>query len=136
MPNTQWGRGHSASGYSGEVTIPGDVISPTWVEGKVEKLPPERVRSLGAEQDLTQTPFMVYDVVTKPLRERPTMAKYDIKVELVGNDGNAFSIMGAVTKAMRRAGVSREEQDEYFKQATAGDYNQLLATTMEWVEVV
>jgi hypothetical protein len=64
------------------------------------------------------------------------MAKYDIEVELIGNDGNAFSIMGAVTEAMRRAGVSREEQDEYFKQATAGDYDQLLATTMEWVEVV
>jgi hypothetical protein len=64
------------------------------------------------------------------------MAKYDISVTLSGIDGNAFSIMGAVTKAMRRAGVSREEQDEYFKQATAGDYDQLLATTMEWVEVV
>jgi hypothetical protein len=63
------------------------------------------------------------------------MAKYDIDVDLIGNDGNAFSIMGAVTKAMRRAGVSREEQDEYFKQATAGDYNQLLSTTMEWVNV-
>jgi hypothetical protein len=63
------------------------------------------------------------------------MPKYDIEVKLIGNDGNAFSIMGAVTKAMRRAGVSREEQDEYFKQATAGDYNQLLVTTMEWVEV-
>ena len=63
------------------------------------------------------------------------MAKYDINVSLIGHDGNAFSIMGAVTKAMRRAGVSREEQDEYFKQATSGDYNQLLATTMEWVEV-
>jgi hypothetical protein len=44
--------------------------------------------------------------------------------------------MGAVTKAMSRAGVSSEEQDKYFKEATAGDYNQLLATTMEWVEVV
>ena len=64
------------------------------------------------------------------------MSKYDITVELSGIDGNAFSIMGAVTKAMRRAGVSREEQDQYFKEARSGDYNQLLATTMEWVEVV
>jgi len=64
------------------------------------------------------------------------MAKYDITVELTGIDGNAFSIMGAVTKAMRRAGVSRDEQDQYFKEARSGDYNQLLATTMEWVEVV
>jgi hypothetical protein len=63
------------------------------------------------------------------------MSKYDINVSLSGIDGNAFSIMGAVTKAMRRAGVSKEEQDEYFKQATAGDYNQLLVTTMEWVKV-
>jgi len=64
------------------------------------------------------------------------MSKYDITVQLSGNDGNAFSIMGAVTKAMRRAGVSSEEQDKYFKEATAGDYNQLLATTAKWVEVV
>jgi len=64
------------------------------------------------------------------------MAKYDIEVELLGNDGNAFSIMGAVSKAMRRAGVSSEERDLYFKEATSGDYDQLLATTMEWVDVV
>ena len=63
------------------------------------------------------------------------MAKYNITVELTGIDGNAFSIMGAVTKAMRRAGVSSEEQDQYFKEATAGDYNQLLVTTMKWVNV-
>jgi hypothetical protein len=63
------------------------------------------------------------------------MAKYDIDVSLIGHDGNAFSIMGAVTKAMRRAGVSREEQDQYFQEATAGDYNQLLVTTMKWVNV-
>jgi hypothetical protein len=64
-----------------------------------------------------------------------TVAKYNITVELTGIDGNAFSIMGAVTKAMRRAGVSSEEQDQYFKEATAGDYNQLLVTTMKWVNV-
>ena len=64
------------------------------------------------------------------------MSKYDITVQLSDYDGNAFSIMSVVRKALRRAGASKEEQDLYFKQATAGDYNQLLATTMEWVEVV
>jgi hypothetical protein len=64
------------------------------------------------------------------------MAKYDIDVNLIGYDGNAFSIMGAVTKALRRAGVSREEQDQYFKEATAGDYNHLLSTTSQWVNIV
>jgi hypothetical protein len=63
------------------------------------------------------------------------MTKYDISVNLTGVDGNAFSIMGAVTKAMSRSGVSKEDRDEYLKQATAGDYNQLLVTTMEWVKV-
>jgi len=63
------------------------------------------------------------------------MAKYDIDVELTGSDGNAFAIMGTVQKAMRRAGVPREELDQYFAEATAGDYNQLLATTMKWVNV-
>lgn len=64
------------------------------------------------------------------------MAKYDIDVELIGNDGNAFSIMGAVQKSLRRAGASREELDQYFQEATAGDYDELLATTSRWVNIV
>ena len=63
------------------------------------------------------------------------MAKYDIDVNLVGQDGNAFFIMGTVRKALRRAGASREELDQYFQEATAGDYHHLLATTMKWVNV-
>jgi hypothetical protein len=64
------------------------------------------------------------------------MAKYDIEVDLTSIDGNAFSIMGAVTRAMRSADVDKEEQALYLKEAKSGDYNQLLVTTMEWVEVV
>jgi len=63
------------------------------------------------------------------------MSKYDIDVNLTGIDGNAFSIMGEVTRAMKRAGVGKEERSQYLKEATAGDYNQLLMTTMEWVRV-
>jgi alkylhydroperoxidase/carboxymuconolactone decarboxylase family protein YurZ len=63
------------------------------------------------------------------------MAKYDIDVDLIGQDGNAFFIMANVKKALRRAGASKEEIGEYISQATAGDYNQLLATTTEWVNV-
>lgn len=63
------------------------------------------------------------------------MAKYNVTVPLSEIDGNAFSIMGAVTKQLRRAGATKEERDEYFREATAGDYNHLLTTTMEWVEV-
>ena len=63
------------------------------------------------------------------------MAKYDIDVNLVGQDGNAFFIMGTVQKALSRAGASREELDQYFEEATSGDYHHLLVTTMEWVNI-
>lgn len=64
------------------------------------------------------------------------MTKYpDIKVRLAGEDGNAFAIMGAVRKALRRAGVSVEEIDEYTKASTSGDYDNLLRVAMSWVTV-
>ncbi|MDA8874751.1 hypothetical protein N9H78_03665 [Winogradskyella sp.] len=43
--------------------------------------------------------------------------------------------MGATTKALRRVGVSKEEQDAYFAEATSGDYDHLLSTTMKWVSI-
>jgi len=58
-----------------------------------------------------------------------------IKVKLVGNDGNAFAILGAVRKAMRKANLPTEELDAFTKEATSGDYNNLLATCMKWVDV-
>ena len=59
-----------------------------------------------------------------------------VEVELIGQDGNAFSILGKVSKALQRAGVSADIRDEYMAQATAGDYDHLLRTTMQWVTVV
>lgn len=57
----------------------------------------------------------------------------NVKVRLVGEDGNAFAILGRVTKAMRRAGLPKSEIDAYMKEATAGDYDHLLRTTMQYV---
>ena len=59
----------------------------------------------------------------------------NITVKLTGRDGNAWAVMGAVGQALRRGGVSKEEIDEYQKESMAGDYNHLLATAMDWVEV-
>lgn len=64
------------------------------------------------------------------------MAKYDIEVELIGNDGNAFAILGAVQRDLKRAGVSKEERDAYFTEATSGDYDNLLRVTAKWVNIV
>lgn len=54
----------------------------------------------------------------------------DVHVQLVGEDGNAFAIMGSASKAMRRAHKSQDEIDEYMAAATSGDYDRLLAVTM------
>jgi hypothetical protein len=48
----------------------------------------------------------------------------------VGTDGNAFAILGVVTRALRRVGNPPEVIDAYKAQATAGDYDHLLAVSM------
>lgn len=64
------------------------------------------------------------------------MVKYpDIEVSLVGEDGNAFTILGKVQLEMRRCGVDRKEVKEFFDEATSGDYDHLLQTAMNWVTV-
>lgn len=56
-----------------------------------------------------------------------------VSVKLIGEDGNSFSILGRVTTAMRREGISKEEIDAFRAEATNGDYNHLLCTVMDWV---
>ena len=59
----------------------------------------------------------------------------NVTVNLLGEDGNAFFILGKVKKAMRRAGIAQEVIDEFNKEATSGDYDKLLQTVMKYVEV-
>lgn len=58
-----------------------------------------------------------------------------LQVKLIGEDGNAFAVLGRVKQALRKAGVSKAERDEFIAEATSGDYNHLLATVMNWVDV-
>lgn len=64
-----------------------------------------------------------------------TKPKTNVKVKIVGEDGNAFFIMGLVLSAMRRAGVSDEIRTAYQREAMSGDYGNLLRVTMDYVEV-
>ena len=59
----------------------------------------------------------------------------DIKVQLIGEDGNAFSILSRVRQALLAAGVSQEEVSAFVAEASAGDYDELLEVCMRWVEV-
>ena len=62
------------------------------------------------------------------------MVKYpEIEVDLVGQDGNAFTIIGSISKALSRGGVSLEEVYKFQEEATDGDYYHVLKTCMKWV---
>ncbi len=64
-----------------------------------------------------------------------TDVKYpDITVDLVGQDGNAFAIMGRCTLAMRRAGVEKVEIDLFRQECMSGDYDNLLQVCMKWLD--
>ena len=59
----------------------------------------------------------------------------EVRVQLTGEDGNAFAILGAVRRGLDRYGVSKEEIERFVREATAGDYDDLLQTVQKWVEV-
>lgn len=57
------------------------------------------------------------------------------EVQLTGTDGNAFSIIGKVSKALRRANAPKEVIDEFMAEATSGDYDNVLQTAMKYADV-
>lgn len=59
----------------------------------------------------------------------------DITVDLIGEDGNAFMILGRVRKALRRAGAPSGDIAAFTAEATAGDYDHLLSTVNRYVNV-
>ena len=59
------------------------------------------------------------------------MAKTNIRVRIIGADGNVFNLLGICRKALGRAGKI-ELWDEFRKEATSGDYNHALATIADW----
>lgn len=59
----------------------------------------------------------------------------NIEVQLSGKDGNAFAVLAEVLHAMKKANIPQSEQDAFVAEATSGDYNHLLATCTEYVNV-
>jgi hypothetical protein len=64
------------------------------------------------------------------------MARFDVEVSLVGEDGNAFAVLGKVTKALKREGATPEQVQAFMDDATSDDYDHLLRVCMASVEVV
>ena len=64
------------------------------------------------------------------------MVKYpDVVVNLTGQDGNAFSVIGIVTKQLKRYDIDEDEIALFREEAMSGDYNNLLQVCVKWVTV-
>ncbi len=53
---------------------------------------------------------------------------------LVGEDGNAFAIIGRFQRFARRAGIPAEAIAAVEADATSADYNHLVATYVRWAD--
>lgn len=57
------------------------------------------------------------------------------KLELIGQDGNAFVILGLAQRAAKKAGWDAERRKKFMNEAKSGDYDHLLQTCMEYFDV-
>ncbi len=56
----------------------------------------------------------------------------NITVQLSGHDSNAFMILGLCRRAAKEAGLSQQEIDAFYQEATSGDHDHLIQTAMRW----
>jgi len=56
-------------------------------------------------------------------------------VKLIGEDGNAFGVMGRVKRALARDGADKEYVNQYLHESMGGDYDNLLMTALKYVNI-
>lgn len=60
----------------------------------------------------------------------------EVRAALVGQDGNVFNLIGIVSRALKRAGVSADERDAFPREVMAAEnYDAALQVMMRWVTV-
>ena len=62
------------------------------------------------------------------------MAKTNIEVKIIGADGNVYNLLGICRCALQKA-RRMDLWDEFYANATSGDYNHALATIAEYFEI-
>ena len=116
---------------------PEPTIDITWDNGGTLAILPDtgdRVRLLPSDDADPPPSTPASSPASPPMPEDPTQPRYpEVQVQLSGEDGNAFAILGRTAAALRAAGVPSEEIDAFFAEATSGDYDHLLQTAMRWV---
>lgn len=115
-------------------TSPEPTIGVQWDTGSTLVLPNagDRIRRLPTDHAcLPPHP----PASSPPTPQDPTLPRYpEVRVQLSGEDGNAFAVLGRTAAALRHAGVPQEQIDEFFAEATSGDEDHLLQTTMSWID--
>ena len=96
------------------------------------------------EHTLPDDPFAAAEAFLRVLRDRGLTTEIEddllapitsVNVRLIGEDGNAFAILGRCRAAMRKAGYPQAFIDAFVNEATEGNYDDLLATVMRYVVV-
>jgi hypothetical protein len=77
-------------------------------------------------------PEVKFEYSAEVMEEYAELGKAEL--QLVGIDGNAFSIMAAVGKAMRIHGYSNQAKGEMVEDSMSGDYNHVIQTAMFWTD--
>ena len=63
------------------------------------------------------------------------MKQTGVKVQLSGQDGNIFAIMGRVQRAMRKGGFEKESKEMAREVTSSHSYSEALEVIADYVEV-
>jgi len=77
-------------------------------------------------------PEVKFEYSAEVMEEYAELGKAEL--ELTNVDGNAFSIMAAVGRAMRTHGYSSQAKGEMVEDSMSGDYNHVIQTAMFWTD--
>lgn len=57
------------------------------------------------------------------------------ELKLIGQDGNAFMVLGLAQRAAKKAGWTKEEIEKFMDEARSGNYDHLLQTCTNYFNV-
>lgn len=75
-----------------------------------------------------------FDLEEEEEEESDSTSEKKPRLQLSGEDGNAFFIMGRASATAKKAGWSKEKINEYLEEAKQGDYDHLLQVTMKYFD--
>lgn len=86
-------------------------------------------------RDLTSIVTSWSEGPIQPAFDGPKYPEISIELDLAGEKGNVYNIMGRVVNALRKNGATEQEVHLFRNEAKSGDYNDFLATIKRWVSV-